>query len=386
MEQVLASFYVSQLEYILEEKKESFDLGVTANINKITGKNAGRGVFLTINSPNSVIFHALKSILEFIPPISNPNFVIIYEKLQAELSNEGNKIPYIRSLELLNRMIESGNYLETELLEALKDTTLSEIDEFYSDKVFLGDIISLISGNINQTEAAEIAEFLANWNSDRGAADFEKVTQVNSPGHFVYEENRNNSATHCVLNWYDLGPVTFPRLAAAKVLSQFFSYSVFDQLRNKQQLGYLATGWVGESRGKLNLVVVVQGAYLPPVEMERKIEEFLQGFTGEIEEMSEEEIENAKDSVEKELIMRPESMQNWHYQAFASILEGEDVALRSKLKSHVQRVTKADFRSLFTEVLTSNFSLSIQISGQGLNSTSEHSNRTLITDLDFFRN
>lgn len=381
--QALTHLYVAQLKYLFQEKLAQWGVGVSIEVERAEGSKAGRGLVITISAPNALLPNATKAALAVIPPSSNSYFALLYEDLQAKLNDKGGEMPYERALSYLKRLTVAGTYLNSELLAALEEVKLGEVEDFYRTVVLTGKVRALISGNIDSKEAAKIVNITKEWTSSRLPGSLPALRLNEISGSYVYQEVLSPSSTHAIVNWYSLGSTTKALLAAAKVLDKFFGYGAFDELRNKQQLGYVVRAEADAALGHLYLTVLIQGGYQPPHVMDARIGDFLRTFEGELDTLTETDLSNAKDSVVNTLQVGPESLQEWHYQTLISILQGEDVALNQHLIPYVQQVTKDDLKHLLALARTSHSEISIQVY-KADSRPSPAGNRTEITDFDYF--
>jgi len=381
--QVLTRLYAAQLKYLFQEKSAQWGVGVNIEVFIMEGSKAGRGLVITISAPNTLIFNATKAALAVIPPSSNSYFALLYEDLKAKLDNKGGKQPYELASAYLKRLIVAGNCLDSELLAALEEVKLGEVEEFYREVVNTGNAIVLVSGNIDLKETTKVADILKEWADSRHSGTYPAPSLNEISGSYVYQEVLTPSSTHAVINWYSLSPSSNSLLAAAKVLNQFFRYGAFDELRNKQQLGYLVDGVTGSAYGHLYLMVIIQGGYQPPHVMDARIEEFLISYNGKLETLTETDLNNAKDSVLNALQVGPETLQNWHYQTLDFLLQGEDVSLNTLLIPYVHSVTKDDLKRLLALAHASQSEISVQVYMED-SKISPSGNRTRITDFDYF--
>ena len=381
--QVLTRMYISQLQYLYEEKSALWDTGVRVEVERTEGTRTGRGLTITISSPNALLANATKAALAVVPPSSNSYFSLIYEDLRTELDKKGSERPIQRANAVLKRLTVAGAYLDSELLAALEDITLGEIEDFYWEVAHSGNTVSLISGNIDSETAAEIATIMEDWSSNRHPDADSFLTYYEIHGSYAYQEVLVPSSLHAIINWYNLGASSNSTLAAAIVLAKFVKYGAFDELRNKQQLGYVAGAELYSVLGNVQMIVVIQGAYQPPHVMDLRIGEFLRDFEGKLENLTDTDISNAKDSAIKGLLVGSETMKEWHSKTFSAILYGEDVGLNLYLIPYIQQVTKAELKHLIASARTSHSDISVQVYKEG-SKPSHTVNRTQVSGLDYF--
>jgi secreted Zn-dependent insulinase-like peptidase len=381
--QVLTRMYISQLQYLYQEKSALWDAGVSVVVERSEGSRTGRGLTITVSSPNALLVNAIKAALAVIPPSSNSYFALIYEDLRTKLDSKGSEMPIQRAMAVLKRLIQAGAYLDSELLATLEDITLGEVEDFYREVVHSGNTVSLISGNIDSDTAVEIANIMKDWSSNRHPNADSGLNHYKISGSYAYQEVLTPSSTHAIANWYNLGASSNSTLAAANVLEKFVKYGAFDELRNKQQLGYVAGAEVNSVLGNVYLIVLIQGAYQPPHVMDVRIGEFLRDFEEKLENLTDTDISNAKDSVINSLLVGSETMQEWHYRTFTAILKGEDEGLNLYLIPYIQQVTKAELKHLIALARTSNSDISVQVY-KADSKPSPAVNRTQVTGLDYF--
>jgi insulysin len=84
--------------------------------------------------------------------------------------------------------------------------------------------------------------------------------------------------------------------AQLQLFSQIAREPTFDQLRTKEQLGYITMSGITEQPGSMHFRVLVQSEKKPDY-LETRIEAFLDWMKGHLESLSEEEFEKQKESL-----------------------------------------------------------------------------------------
>lgn len=106
------------------------------------------------------------------------------------------------------------------------------------------------------------------------------------------KDNLNSSITYYI----EVGDPTDPRLRATlSLFGQMVAEPAFNQLRTKEQLGYIVSSGVWLSAGSAGWRVVVQSERKPPY-LESRVESFLDLFRGTLATMPELEFERQRDS------------------------------------------------------------------------------------------
>jgi insulysin len=121
------------------------------------------------------------------------------------------------------------------------------------------------------------------------------------------------------LEGYSMGQTENTKIATEgllELLAHLISEPAFDQLRTKEQLGYIvhtAVKKVGQVGG---LHMIVQSSHKDPIYLDERIEEFLVGFRVKLAGLSAEELQNNIQAVRERLLEKPknldqESSQYW---------------------------------------------------------------------------
>ncbi|ETO29022.1 hypothetical protein RFI_08104 [Reticulomyxa filosa] len=98
-------------------------------------------------------------------------------------------------------------------------------------------------------------------------------------------------------------------------MSHMASVPCFDQLRTKEQLGYLVWSFPDNVRGTMSFRVVIQSTVAHPIKLDERIEQFLQDFRKELAATTTETLESNKEGVINDLLEKTKgiSQQLAHY-------------------------------------------------------------------------
>ncbi len=109
-----------------------------------------------------------------------------------------------------------------------------------------------------------------------------------------------------------------PLRAALQLFAQIASEPAFNELRTKQQLGYIIFSGVTGAIGSMGFRVLIQSER-DPIYLETRIEAFLDSLKEYIDEMSEEEFEKNKQSIIAKKEEKPKNLGEETRQFSASI-------------------------------------------------------------------
>lgn len=132
-----------------------------------------------------------------------------------------------------------------------------------------------------------------------------------SPGSsFVHSTSHPNPAeiNNAVIYHLYLGDVTDYKLRATiQLFDQIADEPAFDQLRTKEQLGYIVQSSITQKTGELGWKVLIQSER-DPVHVELRIEAFIEGLKEYIGNMSEEQFEKQRQSLISKREEKPKNL------------------------------------------------------------------------------
>ncbi len=227
------------------------------------------------------------------------------ENYIKELKNYHFLSPLDQGLKYLYALVYHEYLHPEEELELLKTKRFEkeEISKFLEQYLNESQYEWLIQGNINSTEAIEIANLTQKYMQkeplhpdktpilrmvkleDRSFSYFVKTMQD--------EENQNSG----IISYLQLGKLSIPEMSIAKVLENYLSDRFFDSLRTKQQLGYLTSLSYSGHRKVDCFIAQVQSPYKSPEYISVKITEFILENYESILKITEEEFSKHVNSI-----------------------------------------------------------------------------------------
>lgn len=140
----------------------------------------------------------------------------------------------------------------------------------------------------------------------------------------AYSESEENNAIELTLQAgcdFNLG---YEGVAIIDLLSHMAYTSAYNQLRTKEQLGYIVSSYVRKSTGGAwALSVVVQSSVSTPIVLEERCEAWLKLFRTEIEEMSPEALAKEAEAVVGQLLERDTKLSQEVSRVWGEILNTE---------------------------------------------------------------
>jgi len=190
-----------------------------------------------------------------------------------------------------------------EKLAELEPMTADDVQSFVPEMLSRAYIQALAHGNLFKDDAINMMTLAERILGPRALTPAERITPrcllLPEGGNFVYETavpNKDN--VNSALTYYcQIGDVLDSRLrATSSLLAQIAHEPCFNQLRTKEQLGYIVSSVHWPMTGTMGLRILVQSER-DPVYLESRVEAFLDTLKVTLEEMDESEFEKQKQSL-----------------------------------------------------------------------------------------
>eukprot|EP01101_Sappina_pedata_P000854 TRINITY_DN11001_c0_g1_i1.p1 TRINITY_DN11001_c0_g1~~TRINITY_DN11001_c0_g1_i1.p1 ORF type:complete len:972 (+),score=420.53 TRINITY_DN11001_c0_g1_i1:59-2917(+) len=284
-------------------------------------------------------------------------FGMIKEKLTLDYANYFLGQPYSLAMNDAYQCLMVPFWHTKEKASALTDVTAADVGVFIKKLFSKVKIESLVCGNFTRAEAETISKTVESQLSPKALLEVEKpatrVVNIPAGKHFVFRvknENPNNKNSSIFL-FYQNGPESIETTSKLDVLAQIIREPAFDQLRTKEQLGYIV--WAGSANldGVEGVRVIIQSSVYSAGHLHERSVAFLSQFRQKLQEMSEEEFEKHKKAVvaekeEKDLKISAESQKLW-----AEISCHQYLFERRQLEAQkVKTLTKADVIDNFDQL------------------------------------
>lgn len=209
----------------------------------------------------------------------------------------------------------------------------------------------LIQGHLSEEQAKGIAlgakQSLAHKPIDKEALKDAIKGMIKLPDKTVFDYMEMNPRTEdsvnpnsAIMSYFQLGEYTYEKSAIVTVLFSLLNEPCFQQLRNKEQLGYVVQTSFNSQQKVLGGQILVQSGDHGPDFLESRINNFLKTFLykSDGKPFSEEDVEAAKkQQIEnlqlKALDLATETAENWIY------IQGNYVHKQAEGKIEVSEVT-----------------------------------------------
>ncbi len=248
------------------------------------------------------------------------------------------------------------DYPAAELIPRVTSATWAEVQAFARRWFSRGKVEAVVHGHLSP-EAAEtavrtLARHIGAQPADANALLRPKYLKI-LPGEDIVDagpiEGVNSVFSRDVM-LPDDSPAT---RAAAIILASFIRNPFFNELRSKQQLGYIVGSSAAATHRNRHLNFVIQSSVYPPDELRRRVDAFVPTLPGALAAVSPERwdalVAGARSSLEAKPKSIAERAARFHFNAFTLAADWEQ---RAATLEALDTLTKEQAVALLTNLLT----------------------------------
>lgn len=327
------------------------------------------GISLKVGGYNDKLPEFLRQILEVLTTFKpRPDrFESIKYKVTQELKNFGYEIPYAQVGTHFLQLINERTYTDLDKLEALKGISFEDItkfsENFWNDGTY---VQTLVLGNFNHANAVEVdnlvkesfksyKELGTTAQAVREAIGFQSFTlEVGEHARYELPLQDANNVNSCLEYFVEVGRLE-PANSRLRLLTDLLATTIhepcFNQLRTKEQLGYVVFSGYRLSRSYFGLRFLVQSER-PCDYLEFRVEEFLRKFkkTNLGEELSDEAFAKFKQSLKNKKLTKLKNLGEESARFWNHINDGYyDFQQKTKDAEELDSITKQEFLNFFND-------------------------------------
>lgn len=324
-------------------------------------KGTMEGLSLSAGGYSDKLSVLVESVIEklasFTP--SDQLFALVKDRTVRQLQSQLlQKAPYSQAMDLVHQVVLSPYYSTSEKLAKVEQSTLADLVTA-SGNVFNGTVVeALIEGNMTSAQATEVASVVsggvrANKDHIPTQVGTVKVLNLESGDIFIRRRGVNPQETNGAVavsvqaGWVaahrdESSPDDLRTAALLSLTSQICGQKFFDDLRTKQQLGYIvhSSGSVQERRA--GLLFLVQSE-VKTDEVKDRIFDFINSLDSTMEAIVDEDFDRYVQAVITDLKEKPKN-QAEEFQRHWSEIEKRrfDFDRRERLIPVVEQLSKPD--------------------------------------------
>ncbi|KAJ3035241.1 Insulinase (Peptidase M16) [Rhizophlyctis rosea] len=257
--------------------------------------------------------------------IDPDRFKVMKEQLSRSYRNWAMDSPHQHAIYYVSHVTQERLWTHEEKLEALEDITPEMIQDFYPHLLSQLHVEGLAHGNLTEEEALKLANIVVNAFRPKPLAiahrwETMRTHLISKEASYVLTRDVPNPQNlNSAIEYYlQVGDFSDSKLRVPlSLFSQIGSEPCFDQLRTKEQLGYMVFSGLRKQTGVIGYRVIVQSekdaAYV-----ESRIEAFIQKMKTVLKDMTAEEYTKhqtalAAKLLEKDKNLGQESSRHWSH-------------------------------------------------------------------------
>ncbi|OWO99030.1 hypothetical protein B2J93_6607 [Marssonina coronariae] len=276
-------------------------------------------------------------------------FEIIKERLSRGLQNWHFQQPYSMIGDYTTWLNTEKIFLQDEILAELPHLTAADVQQFFPHLLRQVHIQTFVHGNLYKEDALKLSKLVETTLKPRTLPEIHWpiVRQLVFPpgGNFVYHKTLRDPANvnHCIEYLLLIGDKSVrPLRAKTLLLDQMTHEPAFDNLRTKEQLGYVVFSGARIAATTIGYRFIIQSEKTPEY-LESRIDSFLTGFKDTLEQMTDSDFEGHKRSLITKRLEKLKNLDQESNRLWAHIdNEWFDFALVHEDAAHVRTLTKPD--------------------------------------------
>jgi len=333
------------------------------------------GLELHVSGYNDKMDKLLERIVQVIKSneLEDDVFCRLKDKMKKQFLNFPFLAPYQHAMYGADLCMLDQKFTIEEKLEALEDITAKDVLHFGLNQFLKRFRLEcLVHGNVSIEDAKALTNIVMDSIQPKApfAVPEERVVQFTLPKRYVYRlDSFNPSNTNSVVERiYQMGPLTLLQNAHLALMNHILKEPAFNELRTKQQLGYIVHTSINTSGNNNNVkgyLILIQSDSHSPTVVEERIDTFLHETGRDILSLDKDTFDQQIAAVCQTLREKPknllqessrywEAISNRHY----NFMRLKDIAdLLEK------EVTPASLLSFYEKYIHESPKLSVQVHG-----------------------
>ena len=262
----------------------------------------------------------LKRIAEVLtePALNSERFELNKADLIRELENASQDRPYNQAVDWVSKLLLPAQWSETDMLAALQNIRHQDLKQFAAMFLQHIEIVALANGNIDRQQALAMTEPL----NELFQPEQRHIQVPRAPvarikaGKSMVLPIRPPYSDSALVSYYQGPDKSMESRAAFALLQQVIDTPYYQELRTRQQLGYLVSASPLTMLDVPALAFIIQSPNTSADELQEKTHSFLEEFRHQLEGLTEAELNQQKRALvsrimEKDLKLSDRSNRYW---------------------------------------------------------------------------
>ncbi|KAK3333198.1 Metalloenzyme, LuxS/M16 peptidase-like protein [Cercophora scortea] len=315
-----------------------------------------RGLFIEVSGYNDKLPVLLEQVLITMRDLEvrTDRFTIIKERLTRAYRNWELQSPWTQIGDYTGWLTSEHDHVIDELEAELPAITAEAVSRFRKELLGQMHMELYVHGNLYKEDALKLTDMIESTLKPRVLPKVQWPIQrslIFPPGsNYVWKKTLKDPANvnHCIEYWLYIGDKADHQIRAkTMLLDQIIHEPCFDQLRTKEQLGYIVYSGVRAGATTYGFRFIIQSEKTASY-LETRIEAFLESMTKILETMSDTDFENNKRSLIVKRLEKPKHLDQETGRHWSQIhSEYYDFEAANKDVDQIKPLTKADMLEFF---------------------------------------
>lgn len=292
-----------------------------------TVDGTAQGVELSMSMFSDKQAQVLQQLLDYITDyrIDPIRFAAYADQLKRDLLNFKQLPPYAQAGQILGSIIQDPAWLPDQLLAEIDKINQKQVEEYSVEFLKNIQVKSFVHGNVSAYTAQAMLQQVAkqlNVNVTSPEHDFlPKLLQIADGSKKYYQFNPEHP-DGTIVSYFQAPVQSDKTIATNALLIDIMGTKVFDQLRTKEQLGYVVQLGVLRKRDQAGIVFYIESATKKPAYLYSRLTQYLVKYKDILPTTSNEELATYKDSLISNLLRKPTSLSEESARYWSKIVDG----------------------------------------------------------------
>ncbi|XP_045108140.1 insulin-degrading enzyme-like isoform X1 [Portunus trituberculatus] len=325
--------------------------------------NSKYGLTLLVKGYNDKLHVLLEKIMERMTSftVDPKRFEILKDAYVRGLRNFNADQPHQHVVHYTSLLLAEHGWTKEELLEATNEMTVETVEAFIPRFLSGLHVEMLIHGNMRKESAATLATTLQDQLTSRAHTRpllpsqlvRQREYQLRDGSSQMYRAENSVHKSSAVETYFQCGMQETHNNMLLELLCQIFAEPAFDELRTKEQLGYIVWCGIRRANGTQGLRIIVQGDRHPEY-LTSRIEAFLHKMGDNLEKLPEEDFVRHREALASRRLERPKKLSHLTGNWWAEITSNQYNFDRDALEvAHLRTLTKDDVIDFYKRFVNS---------------------------------